>query len=817
MSDLRDAVLVRGLRRALAVAGGLVLAAGARAQGPAVHGMVKDARTGEAIVAAQVIARAGGGSVAAVATTGEDGRYTIASLPTGRWTLEASRLGYAKLAFTDVEVATGTSLVQDFALSPVAMRTQAIVVTTSRRVERVVDTDAQVALVESRRIVERQEPTVLGALRHVPGVDFFESGLGQQQVHARGFVNPFTSNLLFLIDNRLATLPGLGTMLPGLVSVAQQDVSQLEVVTGPTSALYGPNAGNGVVHIVTRDPRERPGQFFSITGGERNTFRFTALAADAINDHVSYKLALEQYQARDFRRVMSFAGTNGYTINDNPDPNVAHQTVTGALHVTPTARTRLAYSGGFTRSDYVNLSVVARFQVKNWDTWYQQFRANVDRVLGGSLFVQGYVTQNDAGDTYYLDFLARNQIPQANGGRGLSYQAALASAKFVDRSKRYDLEAQHTLNFSTKQFVTTGANWRRTLPVSGGTYLMDGTGDPKIEIDEAGAYLAYDNLMLPRTRLTFVGRVDHHSDIGSRFSPKVALAFTPNAGNTLRLSYNRAYNSPNNFLLYARSLVGRAGTLPVYVRGNRDGWKFVNLLGGAVPAALPAVRPLDVESVELGYRGRLASRFTFDVTGYRTVYNNYISKETPVSRPADSVFAVDPRTNQPLREVTRTYLNYGQLPVLGLDVSTQWLITDRLSLDASRSWADPGTFRKPVPGLEAPTFNAPKHTTRVTLAWREWWKPGTHLSLSDVRVGSYFFQSSLPYLTGNVPRYNVLDVDAGLPLPTRLVPDGRVALAVKNVLDSNHLETPGGAFLGRLATVTFSFDWPHPAPASSRR
>src|SRR5205823_11081401 len=125
--------------------------------------------------------------------------------------------------------------------------------------ERVTDAPASVAVVEATTIEERKEPTVFGALRDLKGVDFFETGLAQQQVSARGFVSPFTSNMLLLIDNRLSSLPGVGAPIPGLVPASQNDVRPVEAVLGPRSALYGANAGTGVLNFLTQDPREYPG------------------------------------------------------------------------------------------------------------------------------------------------------------------------------------------------------------------------------------------------------------------------------------------------------------------------------------------------------------------------------------------------------------------------------------------------------------------------------------------------------------------------------------------------------------------------------
>jgi iron complex outermembrane receptor protein len=770
---------------------------------PEVRGRVTDAASGRPVVAAQILARGSSGMVVRATRSESDGSYVLTGLPSGRYTLEAARLGFATQTRPSITVGTDGPTVVDFALPAVALQAEAIVVTTSRRVERVVDTDATVSVVDGASVEQQRESTVFGAIKGVKGIDYFASGLGQQQVNARGFVNPFTTNLLFLIDHRLASLPGLGTVLPGLVMAAQNDVSRVEVVTGPSSALYGANAGNGVVNVITKDPLEQPGQELEFTAGERGTLRISGRSSGPAGSRLGYKLTVEHYQANDFERRNTFTGLGGYSIQDDPNFDVQNQTLSGALHVLPAPGARLVYAGGFTQADYVNLTVVSRLQVEDYQAWYQQLRGHFETDIG-TWFAQAYYTKNDAGNSYYLDILTRSQIPQANGGPGLSFDEALQRATFVDRSDRFDAEIQHRVVLGSNHVVTSGAQWRHIRPASGGTYLTDGAGGAPIRIDETGAYVGYENLIVPNVRLNVVGRFDDHSDFGFRFSPKAAVSYMPGGDHTLRLSYNRAFNSPTTYLLYAQSIVGRdASGLPVYVRGNRAGFELVNVAGGAAPNPIPALEPLDVQSFELGYRGIFADQVFADVSVYRSLYRNYISKEAPISRPQDSIFARDAATGQLFREQTRTYLNYGELPVLGADMGIQ-VVARQWQLSGNVSHQAPQTFRRPLAGLDPPSFNAPRWKYKFTVAYRDWWQPGSFVEVSGRRVDAFDFVSSLPYLTGLVEGYEVVDASASLGWMRLPVGQMNVSVAVKNVFDSNHVEVPGGAPLGRLAAVTFS-------------
>ena len=789
----------------------IALVGGAVAQSPSstLRGRVTEFGSGAPIDGAIVTTRSTLGTVVRVVTADVEGRFIVDALSPGVYTIDAGRIGYGIASRPDVVIDGGGDVVIDFALPIVALEADEVVVAANRRVERVVDSDASVGSVRGDRVRERAEPTVFGALRGLKGLDTFSSGLGQQQANARGFVNPFTGNMLFLIDQRLSSLPGLGTVLPGVVTATAEDIAQIDVVTGPTSALYGPNAGNGVINVVTRDPGDGAGRSLSLMAGERSSLRAAARFSGTIGSRIGWKASGEIRRANDFERTNTFQGTNGFVIQDSPDFTVRNQSLSGSLYFYPSPGSRIIYSAGTTRASWVNLTVVSRLQVKDWAASYHQLRGHFGDVAGlGSLFLQGYYTKNDAGHSYYLDILARNQIPQQYGGPGLSADAAMQRALFVDRSDRFDLEMQHSKPIGQAHTFTSGVQWRRIRPNSGGTYLTDGPRGEPIRITEWGGYLGYENRSLAGLRLTAIGRYDRHSDFGSRFSPKLAASWTFAADQTLRAGFNQAFNSPTTYLLYAQSFTGRTPDgYNVMVRGNRSGYTFANEQGGEVPDPLPRLKPLSIRSFEAGYRGVYGGRLFIDGVVYRSTYQNYISKETVISRPAGGVFAIDPRTGQPLRELTRTYLNYGELPTVGADLGVQWLPLDGLSLSAGFSWQQAGDVVSPLDGLDPPSFNAPERKLRGAIAWASWWRAGSSVEISALHVDHYFFLSSLPYLTATVPTYTVVDVAAGLPVALVAAKAARLTLSVRNLLDSHHFEIPGGARLGRVASLGLSVSW----------
>ena len=123
----------------------------------------------------------------------------------------------------------------------------------------------------SKREIRRESNTNLGDyLKGTKGIDFTQSGIDSYNMTARGFNSSFSSRLLTLTDGRMANVPSLRLTAYNVIPVSFEDVEQIEVVLGPSSALYGPNAHSGVLNIVTSSPLRSTGTSINIQGGLLN-------------------------------------------------------------------------------------------------------------------------------------------------------------------------------------------------------------------------------------------------------------------------------------------------------------------------------------------------------------------------------------------------------------------------------------------------------------------------------------------------------------------------------------------------------------------
>lgn len=765
-----------------------------------ISGSVIAKADGSVLAGANVIVYNTQGNSVAGASADVNGAYNISGLTAGNYVVEASFVGYAKQSKA-IWVAAGAKVTVDFTLVESYTTADAIVVTGGRRSERVSESSSNVQVVDAKMLAVKEEPTISGLLKNVNGIDYFETGMGQQQVNARGFYSPFTGNMLMLIDYRSPQLPGIGGVFPPALGIPKEDIRQVEVIVGPNSALYGANASAGVINIITKGPREDAGTSINVSGGNQSMIRAGIRTSGLLGDKFGYKIAANYFKATDFSNYVNVSTqlvtTQDDPARDDPDFGIKNTTVNGSLYFYPTHNIAMSYTGGVADANYINQSNIGRLQVKNFRFWFHQVRANIDNLFGnwGSVFLQAYVTQDDAGDTYNL--IKEKQVELKYG---LSAKDAIAKTTFVDKPIQYVVEMQHNFSIGNDQFITWGAQWQKNQPNSEGTFLSDGPNGEKIDITQYGVYAQYENAMAKNFKFTLTGRYDNNSDFGNQFSPKAAVSYHSGHHN-ITLAYVTGFASPAIQPAYALSPLGDiTGTgLPFVLRGAHAGFTLLNTATGA-KTKIDALKPTKTSGFELNYKASLIDGLYTNLSLYKTQYDNFLSPPTLVNDPAHGVFIVD-KNGAPIIEGTLSYINFGKVDIQGVEVGAEMQLTNGLSANLAFNYQEMGSF-KDVPAniSSTPTFNAPNRTWKGGLRWVNWWKRGTFANVTFRYVTNYFFTGATPTNTGTVPTYNVVDLNLDVPMQLSEAFTTHVGISVNNLLNNEHIELPGSPKLGLLVS-----------------
>lgn len=796
-----------------------------------VYGTITDATTGEPLPGANVEVQ--GFSIGAAAEV--NGSYRIEEVPAGIRTLRISYVGYEN-TLVELTIPAGASVRQDVALEEESFVGNEVVVTASKQAEKVLDSPVTIEAISAEDLNVSGGGTFLSSLKNLKGIDFVSVGINGQGISARGFTNHFNTRMLSMVDGRVAQLPGTGLPQGNFLPTAPLDVKSMEVVVGPASALYGPNAHTGVVNVITKDPWDESGVALALRGGQNSLMDGTARIAGTFGDRFGWKVTGQYLKAEDFQ---PFIG--GPTVDCDPNAGVPcdlgqtgpfdfdsgfneSQLVENydimSAKFEGNAYYRFDALGdewtlkgtyGWSENDNFGLTNNGRNRILGWQVQYQTAQLSSE-----NWYAQFTRTANDAGDTYQINGVATAVAGEVAGGKSfeeVDLAALRATNGFTDKGELLDSELQYRTELAGFNIVT-GGQWRKYSPDSEGTFLADAAGQD-IGATEVGGYMQLDRRFLDqRLRLNAAARVDNHSDYGTQFSPKAAVVATVAKGHNVRVGYNRAFKSPT--VLESNLLISIAGA-PIF-QGNIDGYTIRSGATSDAPvvAEIAPLEPEEVNSVELGYKGILGKRVFVDVVAYNSWYTNFISPLTNVADPlgilgGPSRYAFDDSgtlvaDGTAFGGTLSTYTNFGEATVRGLDAGVDVYVSDHITLNGSVSLIGLADFTAEEGQTEL-LLNVPTTKFKGSVTVRDFGLQGAFVNVAGRWQNAYEFRSGYWdsrkfYADGEIPSRFVMDLTAGYEVAQTGL---ELKASVTNVLDNTDVDVLGSPERGRFVWVMASY------------
>ncbi len=794
-------------RRALVVL--LATALPAAAQTGRISGRVTDAAQNPV----------GGAQVMVVGTAlgvevGNDGKYAVTGIPTGTYTVRVQRIGYKAASKTGVTVAAGAAVTADFALESTPVTLGGVVVSASRRVEKITDAPATVTRLDALAISNTIGNSFAPALKEVKGLDFIQVGITAVAVNARGFNSSFNNRMLLTEDGRIAVLPENGLPVGAFTAIPKIDLASLEVLVGPGSALYGPDASNGVITLQSKDAKQFQGFSAEVSGGSRSFMDAQLRYARATSSgKLAYKLSGEMQSADDYRSSPKYpqVGTSGPLVEKGTDYKTDVKRGYGSLAYYFDRGGRLEVAGGASISNGIGQTNVGRNQLIDW-----QYRVVQAKYTSPRWFAQAYKAQSLSGGTYQLNGYTQNRVRYPT----ISDDSVKALSDFPAEGNMTAAEVQN--NFSVGMLAKTGMTaldnthfiwglqYRNDDVTSKRQWLSDRLTGQNITAAQMGGYFQFETQLPLSLRLVGAGRYDKHDNYDAQFSPKAALLWTPVEDQTLRVTYNRAFKSPT--LLQTNFYFPNFSPF-VGVFGNKEGWTIKNAAGTVVTTYAP-IQPEINTTYELGYKGVIKDRLYLDITGYKSTYDSFLSPLIVIANPlagAAATTAYNTGTGKAAGsevnagpQIALTYINVGKAKISGVDAGARYLLTPTLTMSATVSVMKLDTIEKPAgalatAGTEATAFNSP--TTKWTVGLDQ---AKIYRTLSGgimLRyVNEYFFRSGVN--VGRLPGFNTVDVNFGYDLPWE---NTKFMIRMQNIFTcTSGTTTPPALGIAGTNTATFT-------------
>lgn len=378
--------------------------------------------------------------------------------------------------------------------------TQIEVTSVSRRNERLADAPAAVYVITAEEIRRSGAASIMEALRLAPNLEVMRADANQYAISARGFASVLANKLLVMIDGRTVYSPLFSGVLWENQDVPLQDIERIEVVSGPGGTLWGTNAVNGVINIVTRSAHDTRG--LSAVGRVGTEFsRGTVQYGDAIGSSARYRV----YGI--YRNLESTDRPNGTDVGDASD----------------------RFQGGF-RVDWGRGE--HQFMVEG-----DGYHSNVDqgattRKVGGQDLVARWVRQSTQGSTVQVQaYYDRTTRDQPNAIR--------------DELNTFEIEAQHGFRPLRAHDVVWGAGYRYQPDrvVNLGPALAFDPPNRRLSI---ASFFAEDDIsIIERLTLTLGGRLEHNVYTDWEVLPNVRLAWKPASERLVWGAVSRAVRAPS--------------------------------------------------------------------------------------------------------------------------------------------------------------------------------------------------------------------------------------------------------------------------------
>jgi iron complex outermembrane receptor protein len=352
-------------------------------------------------------------------------------------------------------------------------------------------------------------PTVL---RRVPGLDIMQVTGADFNVSARGDNQLGANKMLVLVDGRSIYTDTQGVVLWKMIPVTLPEIKRIEVLKGPASSVYGFNAFDGIINIITKSPEEMKGTTLQFGGGEFDTISSAAIHAEKIGKF-GYRLSAGHDQTAQWhdRNALSFR-SNKFNLQTEYDLS---------------SQSKLKVSGGLVDS---NRFEGPALELTTSQATPAQGYAHVVYERP-NFFIRGFWNHyTSVSNAMTNPILTPFFLSTDRAGNRLSSTTA----------DTYNLEAQHSVEIGSGHRLTYGANFRHNA-------LSNNLISQFSREDRLGVYVQGEWLLFPSLSLVTGARYDLNTFINPTISPRVALVYHIIPEHTLRAALSVAYRPPTLF------------------------------------------------------------------------------------------------------------------------------------------------------------------------------------------------------------------------------------------------------------------------------
>lgn len=454
------------------------------------------------------------------------------------------------------------------------------VTSVSKRSENANEAAAAIYVISQDDIRRSGMTSIPEILRMVPGLNVAQSGSHQWAISSRGFNDQFANKLLVLIDGRSVYTPLYSGVYWDVQDTPLQDIERIEVIRGPGATLWGANAVNGVINIITKNAKDTQGGFVSESAGNLVNSLTTARYGAKIDDN-AYARFYAKYDDYDELETMTETRSRdawnkaqaGFRSDWKQGENNTY-TLQGDMYRSGNSGTLalIQPSGAFLPTSIGEVTRGGNMLGR----WEHKFSKNSNVTL-----------------QMYYDNAQRE------------------SFIFDSRLQTFDFDMQHVWHPAEAHDIVWGAGYRLVK-----SSLVGNAGNalgiayiqttPTTRDDNLYSAFIQDKIALIPNEffLTIGSKVEHNEYTGIEFQPSARVSWLVDSKQTLWASVSKAVRTPNISTTNGQVLTAPVGVGPLILMAQSGG----------------DTKSEELMAYELGYRVQPQKQLSFD---FATFYNDY--------------------------------------------------------------------------------------------------------------------------------------------------------------------------------------------------
>ena len=623
------------------------------------------------------------------------------------------------------------------------------VTSASRKPQRAGDVAAAVFVITQDDIRRSGATSVPEVLRMAPGVEVARIDANKWAVTARGFNGRFANKLLVLLDGRSMYTRLFSGVFWDTLDTELADIDRIEVIRGPGAAVWGANAVNGVINIITKPALETQGAVATVgTGGEERGFGSVRYGGELSEGQGHYRV-YGKYLNRD-------GGLNAFTGQPSGDASEFSRAGLRLDYALSSADSLTIHGGahdGSSGETVLDRSLDPRFVVP--------INSN-QSVKGGNVLARWERTSSEQAGASLQGYFSHTTRRATLFGRETRTTA--------------DFEFQQRSPIGARHDLVWGASYRNTHDDVSGSFAV--LLDPASTTDHVvGSYVQDEISLVPdHLRLTVGARLDHTNYSGYDLQPSARLLWKLTDRQTVWTALSRATRTPS--------------------RGDRTA-QLTGLISFTEPPTGLAQLPLPlvtlfrgndqmgserVSTFEVGYRAQPQDRFGLDVTAFYSDYDDLrsVTVGSPTCQPLGVSITQNPFcfASAQYLELPAMFGNDSVARMFGLEASADWRHYSWLRIQPSYSYLG----RRSEESLPSPWISLALLADGLSPSHQFSLRTGTDISRVVKVDGWLRFVDELAY--SSIAKYTTLDARVAW----QALPNLEVSVVGQNLLDASHSE-----------------------------